>query len=91
MTNAISLCGAKTKGNGTCRNRIKGRGERCYLHAASLDAEKIFRLCIQVTEKVAAVCTVYEVLGTFSVALLISEANQESRWRISLDHQLFSE
>lgn len=62
MPNSTSRCGAKTRSGGTCGRKVSEPGERCNLHRRTLTGKQILTLCFKATEKLAAVCTVYDVL-----------------------------
>jgi hypothetical protein len=62
MADSTSLCGSKTRTGRPCRQKVSEPGERCHLHSRSLDGKQILSLCFEVTDKVAALFTVYEVL-----------------------------
>jgi hypothetical protein len=60
MPRSTRQCGAETVSGGTCRNKVSNPGERCRVHRRALDPKRILSLCFSVTEKIVAVCTVYE-------------------------------
>lgn len=54
MGRSLSLCGAETKGRGTCRNKVAQPGDRCHLHAGRpLGPRQVLSLCYRVVEKIS--------------------------------------